>query len=93
MARVRELLVGLGPSLHRSSYSLVAAIRLAHVIGQDRVLVDDIGVEQREVDIARPPRLAERSKVLSVPGFDETTKVVRVPVRHRVLHAGLATAD
>jgi len=63
----RDLLVCLEPAFRRPNHSLVAAVGLANVVGQDRVLVDDRRIEERHIAlVAGVPPLQQRSKSVDV---------------------------
>src|SRR6266550_2820304 len=63
----REFLPNLEPAVQRPEQTLLAAIGLANVIGQDRVLIREVGVEEGQVwGLARRPPLPECSEPLHV---------------------------
>jgi hypothetical protein len=63
----RDLGEWLKPTGYGSRYAFVTAIRLADVVRQDRVLIGDLWIEERQVRcLVRVPRLPEGAKVVHV---------------------------
>ena len=62
--------------------TLMAVVCLANVVGQGRVLINDIEIKERHVDDA-PSLPCDRSPRLPAPRLQERSKVLHVLLRHR----------
>jgi hypothetical protein len=72
----------LGPAPSGPDDALVPAVGLADVVGQVRVLVNDVGVEQGHIGIAPLRRINECSNVMEGL-LQERSKTLHVLLRHR----------
>lgn len=70
-----EFVERLDPARRRACHTLVAAIRLANVVGQDGVLVADLGIEERNIGLA-PAHCLEKGEVAKT--FQERSKALHV---------------
>src|SRR6478735_5944042 len=73
----------LEPAFGCPNHALATLKGLASVVGQGRVLIVDIGIEEGQVDLPSSPCL--QGPRLQGPCLQECSKVLHVLLRHRLL--------